>query len=78
MPSKASRVAGLMTAAGSGVETFTGVERFDPGDGGDVDVVVALTAVVGVAGPTACPQNPLDDDDAWLEVGTAGTGCSVV
>ena len=39
MPSKASRVAGLMTAAGSGVETFTGVERFDPGDGGDVDVV---------------------------------------
>ena len=77
MPSKASIVAGLMTAAGSGVETFTGVDIFDPGDGGDVDAVGALPAVVGVAGPTTCPQNPLDAD-AWLELGTARTGCSVV
>ena len=69
MPSNASMVAGLQSGGGSGVETFCGVDMFDPGDVS----VVALTAVVGVAGPIAFAQKTLDvpapEDDLEVEEG---------
>ena len=68
-----------MTGAGSGIETFTGVDMLDPGEGGDVEVVGALTAVAGVAGPAALPQKSLEDVGGVLEVAAKdGTGCRVV
>ena len=69
MPSNASIVAGLQSGRGSGVETFCGVDMFDPGDVS----VVALTAVVGVGGPIAWAQKTLDvpapEDDLEVEEG---------
>ena len=56
MPFNASIVAGLQSGGGSGVETFCGVDMLEPGD----VPVVALTTVVGVGGPSAWPQKPLD------------------
>ena len=69
MPSNASIAARLQSDGGSRVETFCGVDMLEPGD----VPVVALTTVVGVGGPIALPQKPLDvpapEDDLEVKEG---------